>query len=157
MIRDSQTCPLTCNPGLICRPVMLVFVPQLCPALMSLFPLLERWKGYVAYNNTSTPCKTITSQSLKESNFSGKVKLMENIGGYNSVKGRLEFDRPLVQQIQQICLYQVNLGQFHACLSYHFGRKIYPPHIAALPKKARGQVASADTEVEYPQVWLYIG
>ena len=50
----------------------------------------------------------------------------------------------------------MNLGQFLACPSYYFGREIQPPHVAALPKKTRGQIARADAKIEHPQVWLYI-
>jgi len=85
---------------------------------MSPFSHLSGWKGYVAYDNASTLCKVIAGQSLKEGNFGGQVKLMENIGGYNSVKGKPELGWPLAQQIG---LCQVSLRQFHACLSYHFG------------------------------------
>jgi len=79
---------------------------------------------------------------------------VENIGGYDSVKVESELGWSLAQEIR---LYQVNLGQFLACPSYHFGREIQPPHVAALPKKTRGQAPSANTKVEHPQVWPYIG
>ena len=76
---------------------LFVFIPQFHPFSVSPFARLNCGKSYVAYDNASAFCKKRAGQSLKESHLSGKVKLVENIGGYDSVKRGPELGWPLAQ------------------------------------------------------------
>ena len=85
--------------GSICRPVVLVFVPQPGPSPVC---LRARWgigKGNVADDGISRFGEMMACQSLQQTNLCEKVELVQNIGGYDTVKALGEFCRPVAQQV----------------------------------------------------------